>query len=57
MQDFFKELKKRKVIKVAVVYLVVAWVLMQIVDVMFPALDLPEWTISLAQRIATRVRN
>jgi len=47
MQGFFRELMKRKVIQVAVVYLVVAWVLMQIVDVMFPALGLPEWTISL----------
>ena len=48
MQDFFKELMKRKVIQVAVVYLVVAWVVMQIVDVMFPALGLPDWTITLA---------
>jgi len=48
MQGFFRELMKRKVIQAAVVYLVVAWVLMQIVDVMFPALGLPDWTITLA---------
>jgi len=37
------ELKRRKMFQVAVVYLVVAWLIMQIVDVIFTPLRLPEW--------------
>jgi len=48
MKKFFRELKKRKVIQVGVVYLVAAWIIMQVADVMFPALDLPDWSIRLA---------
>lgn len=47
MKAFFAELAKRKVIKVGLVYLVAGWVLMQVADVMFPALGLPDWTITL----------
>jgi adenylate cyclase len=48
VQAFLSELKKRKVIRVALVYLVAGWLIMQVVDVMFPALSLPEWAITLA---------
>jgi TolB-like protein len=37
------ELKRRKMFQVAVVYLVVAWLIMQIVDVIHTPLRLPEW--------------
>ncbi len=37
------ELKRRKVVQVAAVYLVVAWVIMQIVDVVNEPLNLPDW--------------
>ena len=37
------ELKRRKMFQVAVVYLVVAWLTMQIVDVIHTPLHLPEW--------------
>ncbi len=47
MKAFFRELKDRKVIRVAVVYLVAGWLIMQVADVMFPALGLPEWSIKL----------
>lgn len=47
MRRFLAELRQRSVFKVALVYLVSAWVLMQVADVMFPALRLPEWAISL----------
>jgi len=47
MQDFFKELMRRNVARVALVYMIVAWVTMQVVDVMFPALHVPEWAISI----------
>ena len=42
MRAFLSELKDRKVIRVAIVYLVASWLVMQIADVMFPALGLPE---------------
>lgn len=47
MTSFWAELKKRKVIRAAVVYLVVAWVIVQIADVLAPALLLPEWVARL----------
>jgi TolB-like protein/Tfp pilus assembly protein PilF len=37
------ELKRRKVVHVAAVYLVVAWVIIQIVDVVNEPLSLPDW--------------
>jgi hypothetical protein len=45
--SFWQELKKRKVIRVGVAYIVVAWLLVQVADTFFPALNLPEWTITL----------
>ena len=48
MKQFFSELKKRKVMRVAVVYLVAGWLIMQVGEVMFPALRLPEWALSLS---------
>ena len=45
--SFFAELKRRNVIRVAAGYAVLAWVLLQIMDVLAPALHLPEWTITL----------
>jgi len=46
MGSFFEELKRRNVVRVAVVYIVVAWLVIQIADTVFPALHLPEWTIT-----------
>lgn len=45
--SFFQELKRRNVFRVAAIYVVVSWLLMQIGDVMFPALHLPDWTQTL----------
>jgi TolB-like protein/Tfp pilus assembly protein PilF len=45
--SFVQELKRRNVFRVAIIYIVVSWLLMQIGDVMFPALRLPEWTTTL----------
>ena len=45
--SFFHELKRRNVFRVAIVYIVVSWLLMQVGDVMFPALRLPDWTPTL----------
>ena len=47
MMNLFEELKRRNVIRVAVLYIVVGWLLMQVADVLFPAMELPNWTIRL----------
>lgn len=44
---FFEELKRRKVVRVFVAYVVVAWAVLQVADVVFPALGLPSWSITL----------
>jgi len=41
--SLFSELKRRNVVKVAVVYVIVAWLLLQISDTLVPALHLPDW--------------
>ena len=41
--NFYDELKRRNVFRVAVAYLVASWLLLQIVDVLVPILDLPGW--------------
>ena len=41
--SFLGELQRRKVIRVASVYLVVSWVLLQIAATVAPILSLPEW--------------
>ena len=46
MGKFLEEVIRRNVVKVALVYLIAGWLTMQVVDVMFPALKLPEWLIS-----------
>jgi TolB-like protein len=47
----FAELKRRKVFKVAAVYGATSFVLLQIADIVFPALGLPQWTITLVVAI------
>ena len=46
------ELKRRKVVRVAAGYVVLAWVVIQAADVIFPALRLPDWTISFVTMLA-----
>jgi TolB-like protein len=45
-KGFFSELRRRNVFRVAIAYLVLSWLLIQVADVMFPALNLPEWSIT-----------
>jgi serine/threonine-protein kinase len=47
MREFLEEIKRRNVFKVALVYIVAAWLTMQVVDVMFPALNVPGWLTSV----------
>jgi tetratricopeptide (TPR) repeat protein len=43
---FWSELKRRKVIKAGLVYLAIAWAIMEASDTIFPRLGLPEWTVT-----------
>src|SRR5215469_17763285 len=45
--NFFSELKRRNVYKVAVTYAVVGWVLAQIATQIFPFLEIPNWIVRL----------
>jgi len=47
MRAFFRELQKRQVIKVGITYLIVAWLVLQLADVIFPAMHVPDWSTSL----------
>ncbi len=45
--SFFGELKRRNVYRVAAMYAVVAWVLLQVADVTFPIFQVPDWSYRL----------
>jgi TolB-like protein/Flp pilus assembly protein TadD len=45
--NFFTELKRRNVYKVAVAYAVVGWVVAQIATQIFPFLEIPNWIVRL----------
>jgi len=47
MRNFFAELKRRNVYKVAVAYAVVAWLLIQIATQVFPFFEIPNWSVRL----------
>ncbi len=47
MKNFFAELKRRNVYKVAVAYAVVAWLLVQVATQVFPFLEIPNWVVRL----------
>ncbi len=46
-RNFFAELKRRNVYKVAIAYGVVAWLLMQIASQIFPFFEIPNWAVRL----------
>jgi len=46
MSSFISELKRRNVIRVALLYGVVAWVLIQVVDIVMPRLGIPDWGVT-----------
>lgn len=45
--QFWQELKRRKVLRVITVYAAVAFVILQLVEILAPSLRLPEWTMNL----------
>jgi len=44
MSSFFEELKRRNVFRVGVAYVVVAWLIIQVVETVSDPLSLPDWT-------------
>jgi TolB-like protein len=46
-KEFFSELRRRNVYKVAVAYAVVGWLLIQVATQVFPFLEIPNWAIRL----------
>src|SRR5262249_2567619 len=45
--NFFTELKRRNVYKVAVAYAVVAWLVIQVASIVLPTFHAPEWTLQV----------
>jgi len=46
-KGLWSQLKKRKVVRVALAYIIVAWVILQVGEVTFEGLALPSWSLSL----------
>jgi TolB-like protein/cytochrome c-type biogenesis protein CcmH/NrfG len=40
---FFEELKRRNVFRVGIAYLIASWLILQVIDVVVPILELPNW--------------
>src|SRR5437762_12434303 len=47
MSGFFEELQRRKVYRVAAAYIIAAGFIIQIASAVFPAWELPNWTLLL----------
>ena len=47
INNFFAELKRRNVYKVAVAYAVISWLVIQIATQVFPFFDVPNWAVRL----------
>ncbi len=47
IENFFAELKRRNVYKVAVAYIVTGWALAQGIAQVFPVFDIPNWAVRL----------
>jgi TolB-like protein/Tfp pilus assembly protein PilF len=45
--SFVSELQRRNVVRVALLYVVAGWILLQVSDVLFGAMELPPWTLRL----------
>src|ERR1700754_3048338 len=46
-RNFFAELKRRNVYKVAVAYAVVGWLVVQVATQVFPFFEIPNWAVRL----------
>ena len=47
LTQFWQELKRRKVVRVITVYAAVAFIILQLIEILAPSLRLPEWTMNL----------
>src|SRR5437867_13282154 len=47
IDNFFAELKRRNVYKVAVAYAIVGWLLVQVATQVFPFFEIPSWAVRL----------
>ena len=47
MSSFIEELKRRKVTRVAAAYAILGWIIIQIGEATFEALNLPEWSLAM----------
>ena len=47
LRNFFAELKRRNVYRVAVAYAVVAWLLIQLASILFPTFEAPGWVMKV----------
>src|SRR5438046_6889837 len=47
IDNFFDELKRRNVYKVAVAYAVVSWLLIQAASILFPTFEAPAWVMKV----------
>ena len=43
MKNIFSEMRRRNIFRVAGSYAVIGWIIMQVIAVMTPALNLPDW--------------
>ncbi|MCW5517315.1 tetratricopeptide repeat protein [Muriicola sp. Z0-33] len=47
-KQYWEELKRRHVVKTGIAYLVVAWLLIQVLSILLPVFKAPEWIMQLA---------
>lgn len=52
LSKLWSELRRRKVIRAAIVYVIVAWIVVETASVVFPELLLPEWSVRLVLALA-----
>ena len=45
--SLYSELKRRNVIRVAIAYLAASWLLVEVTDIVFPLLGIPDWGVDL----------
>ena len=45
--SLFSELRRRRVIRVIVLYVIVAWLMIEVAATVMPAVNLPQWTVTL----------
>ncbi len=46
LTQFWQELKRRKVVRVIIVYAAAAFVILEAVDIIFPQMGFPDWTVT-----------